>query len=83
MNVKMNGEEAKTYVDGIYRQVADRWQQRVSSSQFMKALVRVENFLKKPSGCFLRTGPRTRLRSIPWKRLLIINTFTSFVSIAI
>jgi len=30
MNVKMNGEEAKTYVDGIYRQVADRWQQRVS-----------------------------------------------------
>lgn len=38
MNVKMNGEEAKTYVDGIYRQVADRWQQRVSSSQFMKAL---------------------------------------------
>ena len=40
MNVKMNGEEAKTYVDGIYRQVADRWQQRVSSSQFMKALVK-------------------------------------------
>jgi len=38
MNVKMNGEEAKTYVDGIYRQVADRWQQRVSSSQFMKSL---------------------------------------------
>ena len=27
MNVKMNGEEAKTYVDGIYRQVADRWRQ--------------------------------------------------------
>ena len=38
MNVKMNGEEAKSYVDGIYRQVADRWQQRVSSSQFMRAL---------------------------------------------
>ena len=55
MNVKMNGEEAKAYVDGIYRQVADRWQQRVSSSQFMKALSG-ENFLKKPSGCFLRLG---------------------------
>ncbi len=26
MNVKMNGDEAKAYVDGIYRQVADRWQ---------------------------------------------------------
>ena len=39
MNVKMNAEEARTYVDGIYRQVADRWQQRVNSSQFMKALV--------------------------------------------
>src|SRR5262245_64817429 len=38
MNVKMNTEEAKTYVDGIYGQVADRWQQRVSNSQFMKAL---------------------------------------------
>ena len=39
MNVKMSGEEAKAYVDGIYRQVAERWQQRVNSSQFMKALV--------------------------------------------
>ena len=33
----MNGQEAKKYVDGIYRQVADRWQQRVNCSQFMKA----------------------------------------------
>lgn len=38
MNVKMTSEESKTFVDGIYRQVAERWQQRVSSSQFMKAL---------------------------------------------
>ena len=38
MKCKLNGEEAKTYVDEIYRQVAARWQQRVSSSQFMKAL---------------------------------------------
>jgi hypothetical protein len=38
MNVKMNGEKARTYVDRIYRQVAERWQRRVSSSQFMKAL---------------------------------------------
>jgi hypothetical protein len=39
MNVKMTGEEAKAFVDGIYRQVAERWRQRVSSTQFMKALV--------------------------------------------
>jgi pyrroloquinoline quinone (PQQ) biosynthesis protein C len=39
MNVKMNGPEAKAYVDGIYRQVAERWQQRVNSSPFMKALI--------------------------------------------
>src|SRR5437867_457700 len=39
MNIKMNGQEAKTYVDGIYRQVADSWQQRVNCSRFMKALV--------------------------------------------
>jgi len=38
MAVKMNSEEAKGFVDLIYRQVADRWRQRVSSSQFMKAL---------------------------------------------
>src|SRR6201988_1622109 len=39
MNVQMSGADAKAYVDGIYRQVADRWQQRVSNTQFMKALV--------------------------------------------
>ena len=39
MHVKMTGEEAKAFVDGIYRQVAERWRQRVSSTQFMKALV--------------------------------------------
>src|SRR5918995_5290789 len=39
MNVKMNGEEAKAYVDGIYQKVAERWRERVSRSPFMKALV--------------------------------------------
>ncbi len=39
MNVQMSGDEAKAYVDGLYRQVANRWQQRVSNSQFMRALV--------------------------------------------
>ena len=39
MHVKMTGEQAKAFVDGIYRQVAERWRQRVSSTQFMKALV--------------------------------------------
>ena len=39
MHVKMSPEDAKACVNGIYQQVADRWQQRVSSSQFMKALV--------------------------------------------
>jgi pyrroloquinoline quinone (PQQ) biosynthesis protein C len=39
MNVQMSGDEAKAYVDGIYQQVANRWQQRVSNSQFMRALV--------------------------------------------
>jgi len=38
VTVKMNSEEAKGFVDLIYRQVADRWRQRVGSSQFMKAL---------------------------------------------
>src|ERR1700755_2094748 len=38
MNVQMNAEEAKNFVDGIYRQVADRWRQRVNSSQFMQGL---------------------------------------------
>jgi pyrroloquinoline quinone (PQQ) biosynthesis protein C len=39
MNIKMSRDDAKLYVDGIYQQVADRWRQRVSSSQFMKGLV--------------------------------------------
>jgi len=39
MNIKMSRDDAKSYVDGIYQQVANRWRQRVSSSQFMKALV--------------------------------------------
>src|SRR5262244_1505787 len=39
MHVKMRPEDAKACVDRIYRQVAERWQQRVSSSQFMKALI--------------------------------------------
>jgi pyrroloquinoline quinone (PQQ) biosynthesis protein C len=39
MNIKMSRDDAKSYVDGIYQQVADRWRQRVSSSQFMKGLV--------------------------------------------
>jgi pyrroloquinoline quinone (PQQ) biosynthesis protein C len=39
MNIKMSRDEAKSYVDGIYQQVANRWRQRVSSSQFMKGLV--------------------------------------------
>jgi hypothetical protein len=82
MNVKMNGEKARTYMDRIYRQVAERWQRRVSSSQFMKALA-AGKLSKETFRLFLRTGPRTPLRSIPWKRLLIISTSTSFVNIAI
>ena len=39
MNIKMSRDDAKLYVDGIYQQVANRWRQRVSSSQFMKGLV--------------------------------------------
>ena len=39
MNIKMSRDDAKSYVDGIYQQVATRWRQRVSSSQFMKGLV--------------------------------------------
>ena len=38
MTVKMNPDEAKNFVDLIYRQVGERWRQRVSSSQFMKEL---------------------------------------------
>ena len=39
MNIKMSRDDAKSYVDEIYQQVANRWRQRVSSSQFMKGLV--------------------------------------------
>jgi len=39
MNIKMSRDDAKSYVDGIYQQVANRWRQRVNSSQFMKGLV--------------------------------------------
>jgi pyrroloquinoline quinone (PQQ) biosynthesis protein C len=39
MDIKMSRDDAKSYVDGIYQQVANRWRQRVSSSQFMKGLV--------------------------------------------
>ena len=39
MNIQMSRDDAKSYVDGIYQQVANRWRQRVSSSQFMKGLV--------------------------------------------
>jgi pyrroloquinoline quinone (PQQ) biosynthesis protein C len=39
MNIKMSRDDAKLYVDEIYQQVANRWRQRVSSSQFMKGLV--------------------------------------------
>jgi len=39
MNIQMSRDDAKSYVDGIYQQVANRWRERVSSSQFMKGLV--------------------------------------------
>jgi pyrroloquinoline quinone (PQQ) biosynthesis protein C len=38
MNVQMGGAEAKAYVDEIYRKVAQRWQERVTTSRFMTAL---------------------------------------------
>jgi len=39
MNVQMSRAEAKAYVDEIYRKVAQRWQERVTASRFMTALV--------------------------------------------
>ena len=39
MQVQMSGAEAKAYVDVIYRQVAQRWNERVTTSRFMTALV--------------------------------------------
>jgi pyrroloquinoline quinone (PQQ) biosynthesis protein C len=39
MEVQMSGAEAKAYVDEIYRKVAQRWQERVTTSRFMTALV--------------------------------------------
>ncbi len=38
MAVGMKSAEAKAYVDDIYHQVARRWQERVTSSPFMKQL---------------------------------------------
>jgi pyrroloquinoline quinone (PQQ) biosynthesis protein C len=38
MNVKMNSVEAKTYVDELYRKVAQRWRERVTNSHFMSEL---------------------------------------------
>src|SRR6266550_1371657 len=39
MNLKMSAEEAKDYVDDLYRKVAKRWKERVTHSQFMRELV--------------------------------------------
>lgn len=39
MNLKLNSDEAKTYVDELYRQVAQRWDERVTQSEFMTQLV--------------------------------------------
>ncbi|HEY6198433.1 MAG TPA: iron-containing redox enzyme family protein [Candidatus Binatia bacterium] len=39
MQVQMSGADAKAYVDEIYRQVAQRWKERVTTSRFMTALV--------------------------------------------
>jgi pyrroloquinoline quinone (PQQ) biosynthesis protein C len=39
MNLKMSAEEAKAYVDDLYRKVAKRWEERVTHSQFMQELV--------------------------------------------
>src|SRR5437016_11391477 len=39
MNLKMSAEEAKDYVDDLYRKVAKRWKERVTRSQFMRELV--------------------------------------------
>ncbi len=38
MNVQMSRTDAKAYVDEIYRKVAKRWQERVTTSRFMTAL---------------------------------------------
>ena len=83
MNITMNGEEAKIFVDGIYRQVAERWRQRVSGAQFMKVSSRGKTFKRNASGCFLKNCAAYTMRSTPWKLLRIINTSTFFVSIAI
>ena len=39
MQVQMSAADAKAYVDEIYRKVAQRWQERVTASRFMTALV--------------------------------------------
>ena len=39
MNLKLSAGEAKDYVEELYRKVAKRWDERVTRSQFMTALV--------------------------------------------
>src|SRR5258706_4276012 len=39
MNLKLGADEAKDYVEELYRKVAKRWDERVPRSQFMTALV--------------------------------------------
>ena len=39
MNLKLGADEAKDYVEELYRKVAKRWDERVTRSQFMTALV--------------------------------------------
>src|SRR2546430_8803152 len=38
MGAKMGADEAKAYVDELYRKVAKRWEERVTRSQFMQEL---------------------------------------------
>jgi hypothetical protein len=83
MAVKMNSEEAKGFVDLIYRQVAEPL-----------AAAGQQLAIHESSGCgkasqgdfpavFSRTGRRTPLKSTPSKRLHITNISTSSVSIVI
>jgi pyrroloquinoline quinone (PQQ) biosynthesis protein C len=39
MNLKLSADEAKAYVNDLYRKVAQRWDERVTQSQFMQELV--------------------------------------------
>jgi len=38
MNLQLSSDEAKAYVDDLYRKVAKRWDERVTQSDFMKQL---------------------------------------------